>query len=270
MKTPVTYYGGKQAIIGHILKLTPYHEVYTECFLGGGSYFWAKDPVSNETINDRLDIVVNFYRQLKRNYKALKVLIDESLFARQIHTQALAIVKGNLPADDLYKAWAFWFTCNFSHSCKIGGGMKYSNDSFTCCPQQLINKKEEFTELLVNRIEHTHIESKDALWVLRSRNVVNGFHYQDPPYLGCDQGHYKGYTVDNLCSLLEFNATECKGKFVLSHYNHPLIDEYIEKYGWKKQTIVHRLRATRKSGPDKVEILVYNFEEPATQQNLFH
>lgn len=35
MKTPISYYGGKQTMLKHILPLIPQHRVYTEAFCGG-------------------------------------------------------------------------------------------------------------------------------------------------------------------------------------------------------------------------------------------
>ena len=67
MRTPIAYYGGKQALLSYILPLVPDHKIYTEIFAGGASLFWAKKPAKNETINDRLGIVVNFYQVLKLN-----------------------------------------------------------------------------------------------------------------------------------------------------------------------------------------------------------
>src|SRR5258708_35420538 len=122
IRTPITYYGGKLAIIQHILPVIPEHECYTETFFGGGTVFFAKDPVKNETINDKLDIVINFYKVLKTKYRQLKVLIDQSLVSRTQHVQAIMIIKKKVPADDVTLAWAFWMTTNFSFSCKIGGG----------------------------------------------------------------------------------------------------------------------------------------------------
>ena len=52
MKTPITYYGGKQTMLKHILPLIPKHKVYTETFLGGGAVLWAKDPAPLEIVND--------------------------------------------------------------------------------------------------------------------------------------------------------------------------------------------------------------------------
>ena len=37
MRTPITYYGGKQTMLKHILPLIPSHTLYTEPFWGGRS-----------------------------------------------------------------------------------------------------------------------------------------------------------------------------------------------------------------------------------------
>ena len=41
-RTPISYYGGKQTMLPHILPLIPEHAIYTEAFFGGGAVFWAK------------------------------------------------------------------------------------------------------------------------------------------------------------------------------------------------------------------------------------
>lgn len=260
IKTPISYYGGKQSIIHHILPLIPEHEIYTETYFGGGTVFFAKDPVYNETINDKLDIVINFYRILKTKYRQLKKLIDLSLISRTMHTQALHIVQCKIPADAVTKAWAFWYVCNFSFFCKIGGGIKYANDMNAIVTVTLKNKKNEFTEMIANRIENTQIENNDAISVLNSRNVEGAFHYLDTPYHNADQGHYRGWTLADLEKQLHWCAVECKGKFLLSNYNSETLDEQIRIHGWNKIEITQRLKAPRKSGPAKVEVLVFNYD----------
>jgi len=42
MKTPITYWGGKQQLAKTILKLIPDHKQYNEPFFGGGAIFFAK------------------------------------------------------------------------------------------------------------------------------------------------------------------------------------------------------------------------------------
>ena len=68
LKTPISYYGGKQNMLKEILPRIPEHTIYTEAFFGGGAVFFAKPPVKSETINDTNNMVVNFYDVLKLDY----------------------------------------------------------------------------------------------------------------------------------------------------------------------------------------------------------
>lgn len=266
MKPPISYYGGKQSIIRDILPLIPEHEVYTESFFGGGTVFFAKKPAFNETINDRLDIVINFYQVLKLHFHELKKLIDASLVSKTQHALALKIINKKIQSTEIEKAWAFGYSCNVSWGNKPGGGVKYSNVQSITPALALKRKKERFTDTLVERIENAHIENRDALWVLNSRNVEKAFHYLDPPYINVDQGHYKGYSVPDFELLLNWSATKCKGKFLLSNYNSELLQKYIDKYGWNKKEVVKNLAKPRKSGERKIEVLVWNY---TINPNLF-
>lgn len=262
MKTPISYYGGKQSIIHHILPLIPEHEIYTETYFGGGTVFFAKEAVKNETINDKLDIVINFYQVLKNQFKALKKLIDCSLISRTQHRTATLIIKGDLPADKVYKAWAFWYCCNFSFYGKLGGGIKYANDQHTIVTVTMANKKADFTELLVSRIENTQIENNDAIAILNSRNVTAAFHYLDTPYHNTDQGHYSGYSIADFEKQLQWCAGTCKGKFLLSNSQSEILDIYIGRYGWNTIEVTDRLKIQRKGNDAKKEVLVYNYDLP--------
>lgn len=65
MRTPITYYGGKQTLLKHILPLIPKHTIYTEAFCGGAAVFFAKKPAEAEVINDINQDLVNFYNTLQ-------------------------------------------------------------------------------------------------------------------------------------------------------------------------------------------------------------
>ena len=62
MKTPITYYGGKQSMLSIILPMIPEHNLYCEPFFGDGAVFFTKEPSKIEVINDTNREVVNFYR----------------------------------------------------------------------------------------------------------------------------------------------------------------------------------------------------------------
>lgn len=276
IKTPIVYYGGKTSIINHLLEMVPVHEVYTETFFGGGALFWAKDPAKNETINDRLDIVVNFYKVLKLKFKPLKRLIDATCYSRSEHQKAYRIFSDKR-YNDVTRAWAFWFRANFSFANKLDGGIHYGNHQSNVHPEVMRNKKIEFTEQLQRRIEGVYIENKNALQVLKSRNIKNAFHYIDPPYfhgsetLTADHGHYnkKFFTAGDYEELFEFLANECNGKWLLSNYNSEMLERYCKIHGWFKKEITHRISAPRKSGPAKVEVLISNYSTPCGTLKLF-
>ncbi|HTA26729.1 MAG TPA: DNA adenine methylase, partial [Bacteroidia bacterium] len=85
MKTPITYYGGKQMMLRHILPLIPKHTIYVEPFLGGGAVFWAKEPSRVEIINDTNAEIVNFYEVTQKNFTALQKEIQATLHSRKRH-----------------------------------------------------------------------------------------------------------------------------------------------------------------------------------------
>ena len=75
MKTPISYYGGKQTMLKYILPLIPKHKVYTESFCGGAAVLFAKLPAEAEIINDlNMDLYV-FYYIAKTAYPELKAEI---------------------------------------------------------------------------------------------------------------------------------------------------------------------------------------------------
>lgn len=65
MKTPISYYGGKQTLLKHILPLIPKHKLYTEAFCGGAAVLFAKRPADGEVINDISMDITNFYWMAK-------------------------------------------------------------------------------------------------------------------------------------------------------------------------------------------------------------
>jgi DNA adenine methylase len=75
MKTPITYYGGKQKMLPHILPLIPHHALYTEAFAGGAAVFFAKEPAQVEIINDLNGELINFYRTIVTDFDAVKSLV---------------------------------------------------------------------------------------------------------------------------------------------------------------------------------------------------
>jgi DNA adenine methylase len=256
LRTPISYYGGKQQMLRHILPLIPEHKIYVEPFFGGGAVFWGKEPVHVEVINDINALVVNFYKQLKSNYFELKLLIDQTLHSREQYKEALVIYHAPYLFDEVRRAWAFWVTTNMGFT-RIIGSWGYDITGKT--ERYMNTRKVEFTDIYSQRLETTQIECNDAVQVIRSRDNEYAFHYCDPPYINADQGHYGGYTQEHFDLLIKA-LSEIKGKFLLSSYPNDNLDKAIIANNWFVKRINMNLSASSKIGAKKIEVLTANYE----------
>lgn len=258
MKTPITYYGGKLSMANTILSLIPKHKIYTEAFFGGGAIFFAKKPSLSEIINDNNDFVINFYRVLKLNFKELKKKIESTVYSRAIYKVCMTIYKTPHLFDEIQRAWSFWVLTSLGFSGTIGS---FSYDKDSSKVRTFRNKKLCFTKDLSERLETVQIENTDALKVIISRDTKDTFHFIDPPYLGADQGHYKGYSEQEYINLLD-TLSKIKGKFLLTTYDSSLLDRYVRKNDWKQIRIEKPLTAYKSDGKKrrkKIEVFTMNY-----------
>jgi DNA adenine methylase len=119
MKTPLTYYGGKQQLSATILKLIPEHKRYVEPFIGGAAIYFAKEPVPCEVINDTNGELINFYEVLKRDFPALQQEIEISLHSRKLHHHAEVVYANPDMFDRVKRAWAIWMLANSSYGAML-------------------------------------------------------------------------------------------------------------------------------------------------------
>ncbi len=257
--SPISYYGGKKNMLGAILPLIPPHKIYTESFFGGGSVFFAKEPVQQEVINDINNLVINFYKVMRSDYTALKQKIEETLFSRSAYTTALVVCRMPHLFNELTQAWGFYVACNMGFAHLIGS---WGFDKYGQRQKAFLNKKMKFTESVVKRVEHATIECTDACHVIKLYDTTDTFHYVDPPYISTYQGHYKGYTEHDYRILLETLST-LQGKFLLSSYPSNILTEFTQKYGWYSKSFTKTLNVPKikKGGtrPIKTEVLTANY-----------
>jgi DNA adenine methylase len=265
MKTPLSYYGGKQQLASIILGLIPPHRLYCEPFLGGAAIFFAKEPSKVEIINDSNGEIINFYEVLQRDFTALEKEVAISLHSRKQHRQAEVIYANPDMFDRIKRAWAIWALANSSYGCMLDGGYGYDRTGGTS--KKLANKRAGFTVDYAVRLQQVQIECCDALRIIRSRDTPDAFFYCDPPYVGADQGHYDGYSqedFDNLLSLLE----TMQGKFLLSSFRNKSLDDFTRRNGWSKMEIKRECSMTNRFDNPKIktEILTANYPMKALDQ----
>lgn len=258
LKTPITYYGGKQNLTSTILPLIPEHSIYTEAFAGGLAVFFKKERVQNEIINDTNAFVMNFYSVLTSHFEELKDRIEQTPYSRVMYKVAHTMYEMPHLFTPLQRAWAFFVLTNLGFSGLIG--------SFGCYTRGKKALGWEKKKLLINRelrdrLVGVQIECTDALKILKLRDTEDTFHYVDPPYFNSNMGHYKGYSEQDFRELLD-TLSECKGKFLLSSYPSDILSIYAQKHGWYQKEIIQRVSANRSKSSKqrrKVELLTANY-----------
>lgn len=270
-KAPITYYGGKQRIAQMILPFIPEHRIYCEPFFGGGAVFFAKNPSYLEIINDHNENLINFYEQCQTNFENLATAIGNTLHSESQYRHAVAIYNGQQPADELTRAVSTWLVFNQSWNSSARAGWKFDiGTGGSHIAKILAHARRNFCPWLKKRLQNVQISCRDALQVIKERDTVDTFFYLDPPYPGTNQGHYSGYTWENLEELLTLLAA-IKGKFMLSNYPSEMISKYSEENNWPTKQIFFKkdscLVQYRKA--QKTEILLMNYEISVPQQLEF-
>jgi DNA adenine methylase len=257
LKTPITYYGGKQSLLKYLLPLIPPHTLYCEPFFGGGALLFAKPPSETEIINDLNGEVVNFFKVVKTKFKELQKEIQGTLYSRELFKRAKAMYDFPDMFTDVQRAWAFWVLTNQGFAGMIGAwGFGKTNSK----EKALLNKRADFTIAYAERFESVQIEHNDALKVIARCDDKESFIYCDPPYINSDQGHYEGYTPSDYKLLLD-KLAKFKGKFLLSSYPNTELRAYIKKYKWKTQAIKKSVSVTKLTDKQKTELMVFNYDE---------
>jgi len=261
MKTPISYYGGKQTMLKYLLELIPVHTIYCEPFFGGGALFFAKPKSEVEIINDSNGEVINFFRVVKKKFTELQKEIKATLHSRELYKEAMVVYEHPEMFTDVKRAWAFWTLTNQGFASMIGSwGFGKSNSK----EKAVSNEREDFTVAYANRLKMAQIESNDALKVIARADSKDTFFYVDPPYIGSDMGHYEGYTEADYEKLLEA-LSKVKGKFLLSSYPSAILSRSIKKHKWKVKRVEKFVAVTKHTDKKKTEMLVYNFDPSKTK-----
>jgi DNA adenine methylase len=235
MKTPISYYGGKQKLVSTILPIIPVHVLYCEPFCGGAAVFFGKEKSEVEVINDTNAELITFYKVVQTDFISLEKEIRISLHSRRLHHDAEVIYSNPHMFSDLKRAWAVWVLAAQGFASMLDGSWGYDKKKGTTS-KKISGKRETFSEELAYRLQDVQIECTDALRIIESRDTKDSFFYVDPPYFNSNCGHYDGYSREDFLMLLD-RLSKIEGKFLLSSYPSEELSGYIKNYGWKTKSI---------------------------------
>ena len=260
MKTPISYYGGKQKLAATILKLIPEHDLYCEPFIGGAAVFFVKPASKVEVINDTNKELINFYRVVQTDFVSLEKEIAITLHSRDLHRKAEVIYANPDMFSELKRAWALWVLANQSFASGLDKAWGYDIKKGTTS-KKIANKRDSFTIDYAIRLQQVQIECTDALKIIGSRDNPKAFFYCDPPYFNSNCGHYDGYSLQDFENLLKL-LSKLEGKFLLSSYPSPILKEYTKDHGWHTETFDFTVSIANnygRPGKPKTEVLTSNY-----------
>lgn len=260
LKTPISYYGGKQKLATKIISVIPQHILYCEPFLGGAAVYFAKERSEVEVLNDTNKELINFYKVVQDDFVSLEKEIRISLHSRDQHRKASVIYNNPDMFPEIKRAWAVWVLSTQSFSAQLDSSWGYDISKNTTT-KKIMNNKDRFTEDMAIRLQNAQIESADAIYIIKGRDSENSFFYCDPPYFNSDCGHYDGYSIQDFENLL-ITLSEIKGKFLLSSYPSPILQKYAKEKGWSMWSVEQGVSVNSKGGYQKrkIEVLTANYQ----------
>jgi DNA adenine methylase len=194
VRTPLTYYGGKQMLAAQIIARMPPHRVYLEPFAGGAAVLFAKKPAERETINDSDERVVRFWRALRERPDELAAAVAGTPYSRAEWRASRALAD-----DDVECARRLLVECDQSFSrsrsswsvpCIGDGRGRWQPGTWQNLPPRIIRAAERFSGVA--------LEHGDALRMIPRWDRADAVIYCDPPYTGALRtAPRKGYRDDD-------------------------------------------------------------------------
>lgn len=192
MRTPLTYYGGKQMLAAQITALFPPHRVYLEPFAGGAAVLFAKRPAERETLNDADDTIMRFWRALRERPDELAAAVAATPYSRaewrasrdhaddDVEAARRLLVEVDQSFSRSRRSWSVPF---------VGTG-RWQPGTWANLPPKLLAATE--------RLQSVALEHEDALTLIPRWDRPDTLIYCDPPYAGplrTEAG--QGYAVDD-------------------------------------------------------------------------
>lgn len=180
-------------------------------------------------------------------------------YSRKDYYLAEKIFNGEVEADEIEKAWAFYVMVMTGFAGRILAGF---NPTYKSCKS--FNTRKLFFFYFHFRVSNVIVENYDALKLIPRYDDSETFFYCGPPYLINSLKLSKPYpymmTFEQHEKLLEI-LNEIKGMCIISSYPNKLYDEILFRRGWgrfflKKALKSKKVKKTKR--PHMVEAFYIN------------
>lgn len=267
MRRLFCYYGGKDLLRKRIVELMPPHKVYIEPFCGSAAVFFEKTPSKVEVLNDHNKLIINFFDVVRNHGDELTRRLKLTPYSREEYNRAHKILEDE--SDPIEMARAFFIRANQSMFGKL------TNSGWivdTTGGRNMITAWESYIEripLAIERLKMASLECRSALEVIDLWDSPQSLCYLDPPYVGTEQGHYKGFTQADL-DIFIAKIEDGKGSFILSGYENPAYPKSWERHEIETTTRIGHSRNTgTKEGCKRKELIFVVNRSSSKHPTLF-
>ena len=196
MRTPLTYYGGKQGLARQIVPLMPAHRVYLEPFAGGAAMLFAKPRCERETLNDLDGQIMRFWRALRDRPDELAAAVAATPYGREEWRASRDGEGGGMTDVEAARRLLVNVDQSFSRSrqswsvpCIGDGRGRWQPGSWENLPPKLLSAAQ--------RLRGVALEHGDAVAMIPRWDRADALIYVDPPYTGALRIEpSKGYAFD--------------------------------------------------------------------------
>lgn len=258
MKPPVPYFGSKQTLAPWIVSLLPPHEHYVEPYCGSLAVLLAKAPSAHETVNDRSQVLMTFWRVLRDRP-------DELVRACALtpHGRAEFDAAWQDADDELELARRVWVRLTQSRggSLRKTGWRHYIEPTSASSMPAYLDGYRDRLAAGAERLMRVSLECRPALEMIAAYGSRPGcLLYVDPPYPGDLRTHSNRYEHEMRDEAEHRELAEalwdCSAAVVLSGYPSPLYDELYD--GWHREQISASTGNARDGERARTEVLWSN------------
>lgn len=240
IKRPVMRFpGGKFSIAKWVISHFPEHLCYVELFGGAASVLLQKPRANSEIYNDINSDVVNVFRVLRDEKKALELerKIYLTPFSREEYDLAYdrCADQVEMARRIIFRSFYGWGSDAVNRKT---GGRSFKNPSMILCSREWSTYHKHIKDFVV-RFKDVYVENKDYKFIISTYDNPKTLFYVDPPYLQSTRKfrgsvRYK-HEFDKDYQHIDLAETlkNVKGMVVVSGYDSKLYHELYSDSGWR-------------------------------------
>lgn len=264
IRPPICRVGSKVSFAKLLDYVQPEHKIYVEPFFGSGAFYWHKQPVQTEIVNDLDKDTIKILKLIKTVSRDIKDYPNIDTVAK---AQALFNKEtGNSPEEEYIRNYIR--TCGGFHSSPLKPGQKiFYTGNVGKSGKEKFNAMSRVKNIAEykDRMKNTKISSSDYAAVIKDWDTKQTFFFMDPPYEKSTKSF--GYAEHESFDFERFAKVVkgIKGKFIVTINDSPRIRDLFKGYNIY-EVIVKGVGKTTKhesiGTKNREEILIANYDFP--------